>query len=150
MRFIARHCRDYLIAVGMRITLVADFPNKFLIARMLRCVRGVALGLAALVSVGVGGASATSPPTLVKSFGAQNIALNFETTLNFTITNPNIFLTLTGVAFTDAFPDGLIITDGILSNTCGATITATSGSNNVIFANGVLPPPAVPAHCCSE
>ncbi len=44
MRFIARHCRDYLIAVGMRITPVADFPNKFLIARMLRCVRGVALG----------------------------------------------------------------------------------------------------------
>ncbi|QBB70704.1 DUF11 domain-containing protein [Pseudolysobacter antarcticus] len=80
------------------------------------------------------------PPTIIKAFGAPSIALNGATSLNFTVGNPNTGLALTGLAFTDTLPAGLVIaTPNGASNTCGGAITAVAGSGAVSLAGGTLP-----------
>jgi uncharacterized repeat protein (TIGR01451 family) len=81
-----------------------------------------------------------SPPSISKSFGAASIALGGSTALSFTITNPNSTQSLSGVAFTDTLPAGLVIsTPNGQSGTCGSgTITATAGTNNVSLSGGTI------------
>src|SRR5262249_40640134 len=63
------------------------------------------------ISGSVASASTTvlSPPTISKSFANPGVAIGGTTTLNFTLTNPNSSTALTGVAFTDNFPAGLVV-----------------------------------------
>lgn len=79
-------------------------------------------------------------PTLAKVFGAPSIVLGGSTSLTFTVTNPNAGAGLTGVAFTDTLPAGLVVaTPNGLSGTCGSgTITATAGSAVVDLTGGTL------------
>ena len=80
-----------------------------------------------------------SPPTITKAFGAAQITMGGTTSLTFTINNPNTTLALTGVAFTDNLPAGLVVaTPNGLSNTCGGAVTATAGSGSVSLAGGGL------------
>jgi hypothetical protein len=80
-----------------------------------------------------------SPPVIAKSFGVASILLNGTTTLSFTIQNPNAALTLTGVAFTDSLPAGLVVASTpSLTNTCGGTATAVAGSSSVSLSGGTL------------
>ena len=58
------------------------------------------------------------PPIISKSFLTNPVAVNTNDTLTFTITNPNTVASLTGVAFTDIYPAGLI-------NAAGGTTTTT-------------------------
>jgi YVTN family beta-propeller protein len=83
---------------------------------------------------------AVVPPTIVKSFGAASIPLNGSTSLSFTINNPNASTTLTGVAFTDTLPAGLVVsTPNGLTGSCGSgTITATAGSGSISLASATL------------
>ena len=76
------------------------------------------------------GITVATPPTITKAFGAAAIPLNGSTTsLTFTIPNPNTGSSLTGVAFTDNLPAGLVVaTPNGLNNTCGGTATAVAGS----------------------
>jgi streptogramin lyase len=99
---------------------------------------GGGTGGTASASVTVGGA--VVPPTIVKSFGAASIPLNGSTSLSFTINNPNASTTLTGVAFTDTLPAGLVIsTPNGLTGSCGSgTITATAGSGSISLASATL------------
>ena len=77
--------------------------------------------------------------TIAKSFGAVTIPLNGSTSLNFTITNPNAGVTVTGVAFTDTLPAGLVVaTPASLNGTCGGTITATAGASSVSLSGATL------------
>src|SRR5437016_6511334 len=86
-----------------------------------------------------------SPPTITKAFGAASILLNASTSLTFNINNPNTTLALTGVAFTDTLPAGLVVaTPNGLSSTCGGTATAVAGSGSVSLSGGTL---AVSASC---
>ncbi|MBL8518878.1 MAG: hypothetical protein JNM76_18085, partial [Betaproteobacteria bacterium] len=68
--------------------------------------------------------------TATKSFGTNPVAVNTNSLLTLTFTNPNA-TAVTGLAFTDTFPVGLRVQGGIASNSCGGTPTAT--------ANGVDP-----------
>ena len=94
---------------------------------------------------GAGGTTSASlavaaPPTIVKAFGAAGIAMNANTTLTFTVTNPNVGTVATGVGFTDTLPAGLVVaTPNGLTNTCGGTVTAVAGASSVTLANGSLP-----------
>src|SRR5207244_3998623 len=80
-----------------------------------------------------------SPPTITKIFGAAQIPLNGTTSLTFNITNPNTNVTLTGLAFTDNLPAGLVVANpNGLTNTCGGTATAVSASGSVSLSGGTL------------
>ncbi len=94
------------------------------------------------------------PPVIVKSFVPNIISPGGTSTLTFTISNPNPNGQLTGIAFTDTLPAGLIIANPpAITNTCGGTflvqptISLTNGgplaagnscvvSVNVTGANG--------------
>src|SRR5262249_10495627 len=82
---------------------------------------------------------ALSPPTIAKGFAPSLISVGETSALTFTITNPNASTALTGVAFSDPFPAGLVVaTPNGLTGSCGGrTLTATAGAARV-------PPPAPP------
>ena len=84
--------------------------------------------------------SVATPPTITKSFGAATILLNGSTSLSFTINNPNATSSLTGVAFTDSLPAGLIVStpNGLTGSCGGGTITAAAGSSAVSLSGATL------------
>jgi uncharacterized repeat protein (TIGR01451 family) len=80
-----------------------------------------------------------TPATITKVFGATSIALNGSTTLTFTLQNSNPGLGLTGVAFTDSFPAGLLVASPAgLGSTCGGTTTAIAGASSASLSAGTL------------
>src|SRR5205807_4875549 len=80
-----------------------------------------------------------SPPSISKLFGAASIPLNGTTSLTFTINNPNTGVALSGIAFTDNLPAGLVVASTPnLSSTCGGTVTAVGGSGSISLASGTL------------
>ncbi len=83
--------------------------------------------------------SVGTPPTITKAFGAASIPLNGATSLTLSISNPNTNFNLTGLAFTDNLPAGLIVaTPNGLSNTCGGSVTAVPGSSSVSLSAGTV------------
>jgi CSLREA domain-containing protein/uncharacterized repeat protein (TIGR01451 family) len=86
------------------------------------------------------------PPAAIKAFGAATIPLNGTTSLTFTIPNGNAAAALTGVAFTDSLPSGLVVaTPGnVTSSNCGGTVTAADGASSVALTNGTI---AIGATC---
>jgi uncharacterized repeat protein (TIGR01451 family) len=84
-----------------------------------------------------------APPTISKVFGAATIPLNGSTGLTFTLTNPNANSTLTGTAFTDSLPSGLVVaTPTNLNSTCSGTAAAVSGSSSASVSGASLAPGA--------
>jgi uncharacterized repeat protein (TIGR01451 family) len=81
------------------------------------------------------------PPAIAKAFAPSSIAVNGTSTLTFTITNTaQGNAALTGVAFTDTLPAGLVVaTPNGLSGTCGAgTVTAAAGGGSIALSGGTL------------
>jgi fimbrial isopeptide formation D2 family protein len=80
-----------------------------------------------------------TPPTITKAFGAASILLNASTSLTFNISNPNTSLALSGIAFSDTLPAGLVVAtpNGLTSN-CGGTATAAAGSGSISLTGGSL------------
>ena len=93
-----------------------------------------------VVSITQCNASFIASPTIIKKFGAAAIGVGAGTTLSFTIANPNAAVALTGVAFTDTLPAGLVVsTPNGLTGTCGGgTITAVAGSGSVTLSGATL------------
>jgi len=84
----------------------------------------------------------TSPIGILKSFNPGTIGAGEPSLLTITVDNPNSIAI--PVAFTDFLPSSpgqmLVATGpGPLINTCGGTLTATTGSSSVIYAGGLLP-----------
>jgi hypothetical protein len=87
-------------------------------------------------------AQVLAPPSITKTFGAPTIVVGSQTTLSFTLTNPNTSTALTGVAFTDVFPAGLVIAtpNGISLTGCstGGGGTAVAGTSTVNWGAVIL------------
>jgi uncharacterized protein YjdB len=88
-------------------------------------------------------AGTASPPTLNKAFADSQIQLSgpsSSTALSFTLSNPNASTSLTGLAFTDTLPSGLIVStpSGLAGSCGGGTITADPGSHNISLSGATL------------
>src|SRR5579864_1328950 len=81
-----------------------------------------------------------SPPTISKAFNPTSIVLNANSTLSFTIQNPNTNVALNGVAFTDNLPAGVVVAaTPNVNGSCGSgTITAIAGSGSISLSGGTL------------
>jgi hypothetical protein len=85
-----------------------------------------------------------SQPTLTKAFGSSAIVAGTNTTLTFTITNPNTTTALTGVTFTDPLPAGVVVSTPLVTPTFSAGCAVGSaftgiaaGATNLTFNGGV-------------
>ena len=100
---------------------------------------GTGAGAAATASLTVTGAANTAP-TISKTFGLTTLAPTGTTSLTFTIANPNAAVSLTGVAFTDTLPTGLLVSspNGLAGSCGGGTIAAAAGSNTISLTGATL------------
>jgi hypothetical protein len=87
---------------------------------------------------------AATPPNLSKAFGELSILPGGTTSLTFKLTNPNHIVTLTGLAFTDTLPAGLVLAtpNGLTGSCDGGVITAVAGTNVITLVNATLAPQA--------
>lgn len=80
-----------------------------------------------------------SPPSIAKSFGAASAPLNAPVSLNFAISNPNVNLGVTGVAFNDVLPAGMTVaTTHRVNNTCGGALSALDGAGIVSLSGASI------------
>jgi uncharacterized repeat protein (TIGR01451 family) len=82
-----------------------------------------------------------SPPSIVKAFSPNPIAVGGVSTLTFTITNPNSGTSLTSAAFTDTFPAGLQVatTPNVTTMGCGSpTFAPAAGNTSLSFSGGTV------------
>jgi hypothetical protein len=76
-------------------------------------------------------------------FGTSLLGLAGTTPLSFTITNPNQRVALTGIAFGDTLPSGLVAAGPTGSgNTCGGGSVGAAGSTSIALTGGQLAPAA--------
>jgi uncharacterized repeat protein (TIGR01451 family) len=92
-----------------------------------------------------GSASATltalSPPLIDKVFSPDLIAAGGVSTLTFTIINPNQDNSLTGVAFSDTFPSGVVVANppNAATSGCGSpSFAPVAGAGSVSFSGGTI------------
>jgi arabinogalactan endo-1,4-beta-galactosidase len=120
--------------------------------RLASLTLGMALSL--LCNAACGGGSSGSgnppppvklPPTIAKVFGAASVSLNGTTSLTFSLSNPNVAISLSGIGFTDSLPAGLTVStpNGLTGNCGSGTISATAGSNSVSLSGASLAAGAV-------
>ncbi|MDZ4159500.1 MAG: hypothetical protein U1B80_06900, partial [Anaerolineaceae bacterium] len=88
--------------------------------------------------------TAIRAPRIVKAFAANPILVGGVSTLTFNITNPNQNESLTGVAFTDAFPTSpgaMVVANptGAATSGCGSpTFAPSAGAASINFSNGTI------------
>jgi uncharacterized repeat protein (TIGR01451 family) len=78
-------------------------------------------------------------PTVAKAFAPTSIVEDAVSTLTITLTNSN-GEAITGVAFTDAYPAGLVnAAPTNAATTCGGTVTAAAGGNSLALSAATIP-----------
>jgi hypothetical protein len=81
---------------------------------------------------------ALTAPAVSQAFGAGTLAIAGTTSLTVSINNPNP-TGLTGLAFTDSLPAGLVVaTPNALTNTCNGAVSAAAGGSNLSLSGGTL------------
>lgn len=78
---------------------------------------------------------------LVKGFDPLTVFGGSASTMSLELINPGT-ATLTGIAFTDNMPSGMILANPVSFNvgTCGGTLSGVPGANSFSFNGGTLPP----------
>ena len=102
---------------------------------------GLTVAVGAIAVAPAAALAAASPPTLTSSFTPTSVTVGNTSALSFTITNPNSSGSLTGIAFTDTLPAGLVVDNPNGTNgTCGSTsvLTAVPGSGTISLSAGKL------------
>ncbi len=85
--------------------------------------------------------SVMAAPTIDKAFLSTTIGKGQSTTLTITLNNSNA-IAITGVAFTDSYPDSPDLVNAAtpnLVNTCGGTATAAAGTTGLSLSGGIIP-----------
>ena len=79
--------------------------------------------------------------SLVKGFEPPQVFGGSASTMSINLINPGS-VTLTGIAFTDNMPSGMILANPVNLNvgTCGGTLSGVPGANSFSFSGGSLPP----------
>jgi LPXTG-site transpeptidase (sortase) family protein len=79
--------------------------------------------------------------SLVKGFEPPQVFGGSSSTMSIDLINPD-GATLTGIAFTDNMPTGMILANPVNLNvgTCGGTLNGVPGANSFSFSGGSLPP----------
>ncbi|MDP9191298.1 MAG: right-handed parallel beta-helix repeat-containing protein [Acidobacteriota bacterium] len=78
-------------------------------------------------------------PAVSKQFNPASVTVGNATQLTITLTNPNA-LAITGTAFTDNYPTGLVNAPvPNVTNTCGGTATALAGGSTLTLTGGSIP-----------
>jgi len=86
------------------------------------------------------GCTPATQPTIAKAFSPNPVAVNHDSTLTFTLTNPNSSA-LTNVAFTDTLSAGVqVAATPAAGSTCGGTWTPAAGNTSLSFSGGSIPP----------
>jgi len=91
-------------------------------------------------TVGTGIVMIADAPTITKAFGAATIPVNGTTSLGFVISNVNSLVPLSGIAFSDFLPSGLIVStpNGLTGSCGGGTIVASPGSSSISLTGAAL------------
>lgn len=95
---------------------------------------------------GTSGLTVLAPPAIFKNFVPGSIYVNETSTISFSISNPNLSTTLTGVQFTDALPAGLVVStpNGLTAPVCsfgsisGQTIRAADGASSISMSGASM------------
>jgi uncharacterized repeat protein (TIGR01451 family) len=91
----------------------------------------------ATLDVTVNAVAALTPPTVAKAFSPASIEPGEISRLTITLSNAN-GAALTGAAFTDTYPGGLVnATPANAATTCGGTVSSTT--NTVTLSGGTIP-----------
>ena len=78
-------------------------------------------------------------PLVQKAFSRTETETGIPFRLTITITNPNSAGPISGLAFTDTYPSGLVnATPANAANTCGGTVLAGNGGTSLGLTNGAL------------
>ena len=76
-------------------------------------------------------------PGFAKAFSPATVDPGGVSTLTFTINNGANAIEVTTMAFTDSFPEGLVVADSSnASTTCGGTFAPAAGATSLAFAGG--------------
>jgi hypothetical protein len=80
-----------------------------------------------------------APPIIRKAFGYPSVLVGGIATLSFTISNPNASTNLTGIAFSDPLPLGLVVANPSgAADACGGSIAAIAGSGTIQLTGGSI------------
>jgi hypothetical protein len=138
------------IAVGMNANPIPDGLIANLSITPAATVSSVSVGVSAaavaldgssILTAALGGtASHSGAPILTSGFGAISMGPGTSTSLTFDLINPNANMPLTGVAFVDALPAGLIVaTPNALTGSCGpGTIDAAAGGGSIALVGATI------------
>jgi uncharacterized repeat protein (TIGR01451 family) len=84
-----------------------------------------------------------------KGFAPASAFPNQVSVLSLNLINPNT-TSATNVSVTDSLPAGLVVAPGgLVSNSCGGTVTAVPGSGSIVLSNGTIPAAVTVSGTCS-
>ena len=119
------------IAVDVTSTLAGSHPND---TQSVTSSLGTSTPAEARLTVDAAGA-----PGFARVFAPDSVRQGEETQIVFTVDNGANLIDLVELAFTDAFPDGLVVADTPNATTaCGGTFSPVAGASTLAFADGAL------------